>query len=171
MWSFDRFFKEVTHILSKRVLHVYYMNRTSSIEVYMTEDEHLFHLKEYIKVQTDVLPESQILILGNQHLEEKVGQNTLVRGYPTTNAENPIFLYSIDNNNVTIPSELDLPKFPTFPNAVSVENDASLSKLACSVGHECKRRIETYSRMDQLVKFSVEQFIEVLRDTITKLIE
>lgn len=33
MWSFDRFFKEVTNILSKKVLHVFYVNRTSSIEV------------------------------------------------------------------------------------------------------------------------------------------
>lgn len=33
MWSFERFFKEVTLILSKRVLHVFYMNNTSSIEV------------------------------------------------------------------------------------------------------------------------------------------
>lgn len=33
MWSFDRFFKEVTNILSKRVLHVFHINRASSIEV------------------------------------------------------------------------------------------------------------------------------------------
>lgn len=171
MWSFDRFFKEVTHILTKKVLHIFYMNRTSSIEVYMNEDQQFFHLKEHIRAQTDVIPECQILIFNNQHLESKVGSNSLVKGYPATSPENPIFLYSIDNNNVTIPAELELPKFPTFPNAVSVENDASLSKLACSVGHECKRRIETYSRLDLLVKRSVEQFIEVLRDTITKLIE
>lgn len=137
----------------------------------MNEDETFFNLKEHIKVQTDVQPESQILIFGNQHLETKVGTNSLVKGYPPTTTESPIFLYSIDNNNVTIPHELDLPKFPTFPNAVSVENDASLSKLACSVGHECKRRIEMYSCMDQLMKESVEQFIVVLRETITKLTE
>lgn len=137
----------------------------------MNDDEPFFNLKEHIKLQTDVMPESQILILNNQDMEEKVGTNSLVRGFPPTVALNPIFLYSIDNNNVTLPNELDLPKFPTFPNAVSVENDASLSKMACSVGHECKRRIEMYSRMDQLMKKSVEQFIDVLRDTITKLLE
>lgn len=137
----------------------------------MNEDETYFNLKEHIKVQTEVQPESQILLLDCQHLETKVGSNSLVKGYPQTNNENPIFLYSIDNNNVTVPHELDLPKFPSFSNAISVENDASLSKLACSVGHECKRRIEMYSRMDLLMKKSVEEFIVVLRDTITKLTE
>lgn len=137
----------------------------------MNEDEPYFNLREHIKVQTDVMPESQILILNNQDWEEKIGTNSLVKGFPPTSELSPIFLYSIDNNNVTIPSELDLPKFPTFPNAVSVENDASLSKMGCSVGHECKRRIEMYGRMDQLMKLSVEQFIAVLRDTISKLIE
>ncbi|XP_031623929.1 serine/threonine-protein kinase TBK1 [Contarinia nasturtii] len=171
MWSFDRFFKEVTNILSKKVLHVFYMNRTSSIEIYMNDDEPFFNLKEHIKLQTDVQPESQILIMNNQDMEEKVGTNSLVKGFPPTTELTPIFLYSVDNNNVTIGSELDLPKFPTFPNAVSVENDASLSKMGCSVGHECKRRIEMYSRMDQLMKYSVEQFIVVLRDTISKLLE
>lgn len=137
----------------------------------MNDDEPFFNLKEHIKLQTDVMPESQILILNSQDMEEKVGTNSLVKGFPQTTALDPIFLYSIDNNNVTIPNELDLPKFPNFPNTVSVENDASLSKMACSVGHECKRRIEMYSRMDQLMKKSVEQFIEVLRDTISKLLE
>lgn len=137
----------------------------------MNDDEPYFNLKEHIKLQTDVMPESQILILTNQDMEEKVGSNSLVKGFPQTTASDPIFLYSIDNNNVTIPNELDMPKFPTFPNSVSVENDASLSKMACSVGHECKRRIEMYSRMDLLMKKSVEQFIEVLRDTISKLLE
>lgn len=33
MWSFDRFFKEVTNILNKRILHVFYINRSQSIQV------------------------------------------------------------------------------------------------------------------------------------------
>lgn len=171
MWSFDRFFKEVTNILNKKVLHVFYINRASSIEVYVNEDESLFSVKEHIKVQSDVQPESQILILDKLHLETKVGANSLVKGYPETKDERPIFLYSIENNNVTIASELELPKFPTFLTSVSVENDASLAKVACSVGHECRRRIEAYSRMDSLMKTGVEQFIFVLRETIEKLVE
>lgn len=171
MWSFDRFFKEVLTILSKRVLHVFYINRSMSIEVYIEHDAQLDQVKEHITLQTDVLPESQILLLGNDHIEAKVGAQSLVKGYPPTEAESPIFLYSADNNNVTIPAELELPKFPTFPNTVSVENDASLAKVACSVGHECKRRVESYSRIDLLMKAGVQQFIELLRANLCKLLE
>lgn len=137
----------------------------------MGMDEPLFNLKEHIKLQTDVQPENQILLLGSEHLEAKVGANSLVKGYPPTDTDTPIFLYSTDNNNVTIPSELELPKFPTFPNSVSVETDASLAKVACSVGHECKRRVENYSRIDSLMKIGVQQFIEMLRINLIKLLE
>lgn len=171
MWTFDRFFKEVTNILNKRVLHVFNMNRTSSIEVFMDVEEQFFSFKEHVKLQSDVQPESQILLMANDHVEVIVGANTLVKGYPSTETEKPIFLYSTDNNNVVLPTELELPKFPTFPNTVSVENDASLAKVACSVGHECKRRIETYSKMDHLMKIGVSQFINILKTTLGKLLE
>lgn len=137
----------------------------------MNDDEPLYNFKEHIKAQTDVQPQFQILLLGSQHLEERVGVNSFVKGYPPTDAESPIFLYATDNNNVTLPAELDLPKFPSFPNSISVENDASLAKVACSVGHECKRRVENYSHMDVLMKDCVEQFIEMLRENLTKLSE
>lgn len=171
MWSFDRFFKEVTNILNKKVLHVFYMNKSASIEVYMMETDSLFNFKEHIELQTDVRPESQILLLENEHLEKKIGVNTLIKGYPTTETDAPIFLYSTDNNNVAVPSEPELPKFPSFPNSVSVENDASLAKVGCSVGHECKRRIEVYSRMDRLLKVGVEEFIQMLRHSLMALSE
>lgn len=171
MWTFDRFFKEVTHILSKRVLHVFNINRTLSIEVFMDIDEQLYAFKEHIKLQCDVQPESQILLMANDHVETIVGANTLIKGYPSIDSELPMFLYSTDNNNVVLPAELELPKFPTFPNTVSVENDASLAKIACSVAHECKRRIETYSKMDHLMKIGVQQFITILKTTLGKLLE
>jgi TANK-binding kinase 1 len=129
MWQFDRFFYEVTNILNKRVLHVFYMNRASSIQVLMDENDPLGNLKEHIQLQTEVANDSQLLLLGNEHLEVRVGVDTAVRGYPKTDHENPIMLYSVDNNNVTLPAELELPKFPTFPSGVSVENDASLAKV------------------------------------------
>lgn len=94
-----------------------------------------------------------------------------VRGYPDTDTENCLTLYSIENNNVTLSPELDLPKFPVFPSAVSVENDASLAKVACSVGHEIKRRVETYSMKDFLVKQGIDQSIILLKSILSKLLK
>lgn len=170
MWSFDRFFQEVTNILSKRVLHIFYINRTSTVEIYLESDDTLYNLREHIHLQTNVAPENQILLLCSEHFEEKVGVNSNAKGYPPTERENPIFLYSRDNNNVLLPPELELPKFPTFPNGVSVENDASLAKVACSVGHECRRRIEDFTNMDVLIQLGVDKFTETLKETQKNLI-
>jgi TANK-binding kinase 1 len=171
MWSFERFFWEVTNILNKKVLHLFYMNRGSSIEIFMDPDEPLFHFKEHVNLQSDVNPDNQLLLFDEEHLEEKVGSITAVRGYPPTSIFQPIMLFSIENNNVSLPKELDLPKFPSFPAGVSVENDASLAKVSCSVGHECKRRVENFSRIDKLIQSGIERFIGLLKVTLNKLSE
>lgn len=171
MWSFERFFWEVTNILNKKVLQVFYMNRASSIEIFMEPDEPLFHFKEHVNLQTDVNPDSQLLLYDDEHLEDRVGANSAVRGYPPTSIFKPIMLLSVDNNNVSLPKELELPKFPTFPAGVSVENDASLAKVSCSVGHECKRRVEQFSKIDTLIQSGIERFIGLLKTLLNKLYE
>jgi TANK-binding kinase 1 len=71
-------------------------------------------------------------------------------------------LLSKENNNVTLASEGDIPKFPIFPTLVSVETDASLAKTSCSVGHACKRRVEKLSQSSVLIHACVEQFTAVV---------
>ncbi|EDV54528.1 serine/threonine-protein kinase TBK1 [Drosophila erecta] len=170
-WSFDRFFHEVTLILRKRVIHVFFTNRTSSVEVFLEPDEQIDNFRERIFLQTEVPLEKQILLFNNEHLEKKVTPRTIAKAFPATTTEQPIFLYSNDDNNVQLPQQLDLPKFPVFPPNVSVENDASLAKSACSVGHECKRRVDIFTSMDILIKKGVEHFIEMLVTTITLLLK
>lgn len=173
MWSFDIFFNEVTNILNKKVVHIFYINRASSIEIFMESNETntLFHFKEHINLQTEVNPDSQLLLYGEEHLEDQVTPNTSIKGYPETAIFNPIMLFSIENNNVCLQKDQELPKFPSFPVGVSVENDASMAKLACSVGHECKRRIQNYSKMDTLINNGIENFIGLLKITLNKLLE
>lgn len=171
MWEFERFFYEVTNILNKKVMHLFYMNRASSIEIFMDPDDSIFHFKEHVNLQTDVNPDSQLLLYDDVSLEDKVGTNSAIRGYPPTQIEQPIMLFSIENNNVALPKELELPKFPSFPTGVSVENDASLAKASCSVGHEIKRRIENFSKMDKLIQIGIEKFVGMSRNTLEKLSE
>ncbi|CAO1367657.1 unnamed protein product [Diamesa hyperborea] len=163
MWSFERYFWEVTNVLNKKVIHVFYMNRTASIEIYMDPDEPLFHFKEHVNLQTEVNSDSQLLLYEEEHLEDRVGPNTAVRGYPITTIQKPILLFSIDNNNVSLPKELEIPKFPSFPSGVT--------KVACSVGHEIKRRVESFSSIDSLIQDGIERFIALLKVTLNKLLD
>uniref|UniRef100_A0A182JKV7 Uncharacterized protein n=1 Tax=Anopheles atroparvus TaxID=41427 RepID=A0A182JKV7_ANOAO len=171
MWSFDKFFFEVQNILNKTVLHIFYVNRATSIEVYMEPEQTFVHLREHIVAQTDVPLPSQLLLLENELFERKVDANTSARGYPQTAPTNPVMLFNIENYNVILPSEWDLPKFPTFPNGISVENDASLAKVACSVGHECKRRVENLSLLDTLMNKAVHQFSGFLSGLLMELLK
>ena len=171
MWSFERFFWEVMNILNKRVLHIFHVNRASSIEVFMEPEDRIFHVKEHVILQSDVSADSQLLLIENELLEDRVGIDSVVKGYPVTSNRKPIILFNIENNNVSMPRELELSKFPSFPAGISVENDASLAKLACSVGHECKRRVENYSKTDSMIQRSVDSFVAYLKKILSRLLD
>ncbi|XP_053694637.1 serine/threonine-protein kinase TBK1-like [Sabethes cyaneus] len=171
MWSFDRFFREVQHILNRKRVNIFYANRATSIEVYMDPKETCFNLKEHIFVQTAVPHSAQLLLMDTELHDLKVGADSTAHGYPESEAESPLMLFNIEDNNVSLPAELDLPKFPSFPSGIPVESDANLAKVACSVGHEYKRRIETFSSLDTLMNKAVEQFAGLLKSLLMKLQE
>lgn len=78
-WSFDRFFQEVTLILRKFVLHVFFTNRTTSVEVYLEPDEQIDNFRERVFLQTEVPIEKQILLFNNEHLERKVTSSSICK--------------------------------------------------------------------------------------------
>ncbi|XP_047117169.1 serine/threonine-protein kinase TBK1 [Schistocerca piceifrons] len=162
IWSFDRFFSEVTGILSRKLIHLFHVNRTHSVRIYLHPEDTYDQFQSLIMEQTEVSPASQIIIFQEKHLLSYIETSTLGRGYPNTRDDDPIMLFSRENNNVTAYYDVELPKFPTFPNLVSVENDASLAKSACSVGHAFKRRIERLHRSCKLTHMCAEQFSAVV---------
>ncbi|XP_050550690.1 inhibitor of nuclear factor kappa-B kinase subunit epsilon [Spodoptera frugiperda] len=142
IWTFEKFFSEVQITTSTTPVHVFHVNKAASIKVFLKPDEKYEHLQTYICEQTSVVAESQILLYKDQLMQTVVDDNTLGKEYPETTAEEPLILFNKNNNNVSMAPEPDVPKFPVFPNIVSVENDASQAKTACSVGHVIKRRVE-----------------------------
>lgn len=178
IWNFERFFKEVTYILSCKLIHIFYMNRVQSIRVYLPPDrtsgeplpseracaelyspERTFgKLQSLVQEQTDVAPANQILLYQESLLLSFIEDSTAGQSYPMTQDDKPLMLFSKENNNVTLASEEDIPKYPSFPTLMSVETDASLAKTCCSVGHACKRRVEKLSRCSLLIHACVEQF-------------
>lgn len=77
-----------------------------------------------------MVAESQILLYQDRLLSTEVEESAPARNYPDTTAEEPLMLFNKNNNNVTMQPEPDIPKFPVFPNIVSVENDATQAKVS-----------------------------------------
>ncbi|CAK1584986.1 unnamed protein product [Parnassius mnemosyne] len=142
IWTFERFFSEVQTVTSTKPVHIFYVNKAASIKVFLKPEEKYEHLQTYICEQMSVVPESQILLYEDKLLLSEIDENTLGKNYPDTNAEEPLMLFNKNNNNVSMAPEPEIPKFPVFPNIVSVENDATQAKTACSVGHVVRRRVE-----------------------------
>lgn len=131
MWSFDRFFSEVTNVLVKKVVYIFHVNRVTPIEILMNNSETVTNLKNYIQMQTDVTVQNQLLVLDSTTVESIMGAaDTTVQHCLKTSIEKPIVLFTIDNNNVNMQSEQEQPKFPTFSNNVSVESDATVAKVS-----------------------------------------
>ncbi|XP_047536401.1 inhibitor of nuclear factor kappa-B kinase subunit epsilon [Vanessa atalanta] len=142
IWTFERFFSEVQTVTSTKPVHIFHVNKAASIKVFLKPEEKYEHLQTYICEQTSVVAESQILLHKDVLLLSEIDENTLGKSYPETTADVPLMLFNKNNNNVSMAPEPEVPKFPVFPNIVSVENDASQAKTACSVGHVVKRRVE-----------------------------
>ena len=93
-------------------------------------------LQALLQEQTDVATPHQILLFEGKLLSRLVEPETTPgTSFPDTSRSDPIALFNKESNNVTMSIERDVPAFPTLPNLVSVENDATLAKSGCAVGY------------------------------------
>ncbi|XP_029032321.1 inhibitor of nuclear factor kappa-B kinase subunit epsilon [Osmia bicornis bicornis] len=171
IWSFERFFTEVTDTLSRKRIHIFNIHKGSLIKVFLHPDEKLTTLQVHIQDQTDIAPHAQILLFGDTFLTNIVEESTPGKGYPNTSENKPLMLFSKENNNVNLPMDAELPKFPVFSSLVSVENDANQAKIACSVGYVCKRRIEKLVLCSKLSQDAIEAFSGHVLKELARLLE
>ncbi|XP_074094737.1 I-kappaB kinase epsilon [Cotesia typhae] len=217
IWSFERFFNQVTDILCRKAIHVFNFHTMQSLQAYLHPEDKLSALKAHIQEQTDILPHAQIILFGETLLSKIIDENRVAKGFPVTTIENPFSVFSRENNNVvsavinglgnlqsvnssssssttgttvgnSVSSTLDgisaEPNsnsnsnrdkkcesivFPVFANLVSVENDASQAKLACSVGHSCKRTVDRLAIASKLSQDSVNAFVNLLSSELKRL--
>ncbi|XP_043219531.1 inhibitor of nuclear factor kappa-B kinase subunit epsilon-like [Amphibalanus amphitrite] len=171
MWTFDKFFDEVTAMTSRRCVPVFHVNQLQHLRLYLHRDDSYESLQSAITTQTGISPTGQLLLLSGQPLLEVVAADTTVSRYPEIAADQPLVLFDKHNNDVTPCRPVPLPKFPTIPSTLSVENDAILAKMACNVGYEFKRRVTNYSLSCSLMEYAVSMFTSVLKTELTRLKE
>lgn len=169
MWTFEKFFSEVTNLLEKKKVYIYYMNKLSHLRVYLDKTQHLEHLQLLLTEQTDIEPSSQILLLNDTLLSKQVEPNTPGTSFPDTTELQPVIMFAKNNNTVKLGEDRELATFPTLPNLVSVENDATLAKSATSVGYAHKRKIEQMTKCSRIMGVAVKQLVEVISFQLTRL--
>ena len=64
MWTFEKFFQEVTKLLSRKLIHIYFMNNLSPHRVYLDKTQHLEDFQILLNEQTEIDPAAQILLYG-----------------------------------------------------------------------------------------------------------
>lgn len=169
IWTFDRFFSEVSAVLLREPVNIFHVNKAQLIKVYIHPDETYLNLQEYITEQTQMDVESQIILYQSTLLNELVKENTRACGYPKTIEEEPMFLFNKENNNIIIESEIDVPKFNDFQVVVAVESDASQAKVACSIGHICKKLVERFSLACKLIWDTIDNFTKYIYEELKQL--
>nr|CAG4641488.1 EOG090X01SN [Eurycercus lamellatus] len=164
MWNFDRFFHEVIAMNARKPIHVFHVNSLQSLRVYVLPSDSS-EATRLIEEQTGMVKAGQ-LILCNQSLFSPDSEGSK---FPLTDINNPLYLFNRENNNIAYTRETGTLKFPPFSSAVSVENDASVAKLCCSVGFQIKRRIEEASRAYKLMHSAVENLTSCLLNQLQTL--
>ena len=129
--------------------------------VYLDKSQHLEDFQLLLTEQTEVEPGSQILLLEDSLLTKHVEPNTPGTSFPHTDQTNPVILFAKNNNSVKLGDERELASFPTLPNLVSVENDATLAKSATAVGYAHKRKIDQCTTCARVMAIAVKQLVEV----------
>uniref|UniRef100_A0A0K2TCD3 Inhibitor of nuclear factor kappaB kinase subunit epsilonlike [Megachile rotundata] n=1 Tax=Lepeophtheirus salmonis TaxID=72036 RepID=A0A0K2TCD3_LEPSM len=171
-WTFERFFSQVTWILDKKKLHIYFMNKLTPHRIYLDRTEGLDTFKTILSEQTEISPDNDMIILfGENELSHYVQDSTPGTEFPDTNPSKPIVLFNKNNNNIFIGMEKEVPTFPTISNLVSVENDATLAKSACAVGYCYKRKIDSYTQCLNIMNASIEMLSEVVKIRLSELLD
>jgi TANK-binding kinase 1 len=91
-----------------------------------------------------------------------VESNTPGTSFPETSELQPVIMFAKNNNSIKFADDRELATFPTLPNLVSVENDATLAKSATAVGYAHKRKIEQCTKCARIMVVAVKQLVEVI---------
>ncbi|XP_073953525.1 I-kappaB kinase epsilon [Choristoneura fumiferana] len=171
IWTFERFFSEVQAATSTIAVHVFHVNKACSIKVFLKPEDRYEQLQTALLEQCGVVAESQVLLHADRLLLSEVEERSPARQYPGSSATEPLLLFNKSSTSVALAPEPDPPKFPVFPNIVSVENDASQAKTACSVGHVIKRRVEALAAASALCGAAVERWGALLAARLAALVQ
>lgn len=136
MWSFERFFKTVTCIISHKRLHLFDVNHMKHIVLYLHPSETLTELKHRIEIITGCQAKHCLLLFNQQRVHDP---STL----QTCSEQNPILLLNSDSTKLKQSPLLlyRLSSFPELPPQTNCDQDAHLAKSCASLSYAIQRVI------------------------------
>lgn len=146
MWTFDRFFKTVTTILSHRPIHIFDVNKLKNNLVYLHPNETISELKHRIEIITGCSIKKCLLLFNNKQVFEL---NSILNCSET----NPVILLNTESTKIK-QSPLLLFKFsnfPEFPSSTNCDKDAQVAKLCAALCYSLQRIIKKAVRFYMII--------------------
>lgn len=151
IWSFDKFFKETEQIVSRKLVHVFFVNHPALLKLYLPSEGNLENLQE------ELLNEG-INFAQNTHVifyKSTVLDNDCI---PPTTEDNPLFLLHKEDNHVLV-NNIEIPSNAVpFTMPPLRDEDMKQAKQACCQAFVIKREIEKLLSSAQLIEEFTKQF-------------
>ncbi|XP_066142743.1 inhibitor of nuclear factor kappa-B kinase subunit epsilon-like [Euwallacea fornicatus] len=143
IWSFEKFFHQVEAVLSRKVVHVFYINSPSLLQIYLDGKSTIQQLQHEVSSQIHIYESAMYFIHKSSVLskQEKI---------PGTTQYSPVFLIYYRNPIINISPLTTLSKEINF-TVNDVKEDYSQAKKACATGFAIHRDIEKYSLYSKLI--------------------
>jgi serine/threonine protein kinase len=156
--TYSSFFSHVDSIISRKKIHVFFVNRPEITRIYLEPGSAVKDLQNSLEKFTKVSVANQILLFKDGILNEFIEDRL-----PDTTEDDPIFLMDSSDFEVhfDVRSHLDV---KSFPNVLDIEKDIVTAKYNCSVAHSLERNITSVTRQFRLI----QSFIPMLNQVIVK---
>lgn len=172
MWTFEQFFQSVTHVLSHKAVHVFYVNNICDYTFYIQPNEKICHLKARLtEKEYAQLPVANQLMIWNK--KELLDDEPVI----FTPQDNPIILLNSKatsiHHTVSLISSNQF-KFPEILNMAisnSGEQDAQQSKACASIAYciqrnasKCLLYCNIINQIPQQVMSLIESNVDLLNE-------
>lgn len=175
--SFEQYFRNAEEILTRKQLHIFYINKLQLNRLYVnpTETKHFDDLKVLIEAQTKVACADQILLFKDSTLMDILltdddsptdRKNTVCSKLPQTSKNNPVILCNRADSEVCWKHNRIILKKKLFPNMMDYRKDTEIATHNCSVAYHTKRLIQDACLKVTLIYAAVQTINQVV---VTKL--
>lgn len=174
MWTFDQFFKAVTHVLKHEPVYVFFVNNVCDYTFYLQRFEKISNLKARLSSkETAHLPIANQLMIWNKR---ELSDEDVISDFAVT-PDNPIILL---NSKTTSIKAVELTtsnqyKFPDILTNISTSNagqhDAQQSKACASIAYRVQRSVAKCYTHRNLIDLVPQQLLSLIDNNVKLLNE